>query len=104
MKFIIGSRGSGVTTDVILEASQFDRPIIVPNEIYKRHIKDECVRLNISCPDIYTFTQIKAGIFKGQRTEIIYIADVNTFHKFILTDYGFNGKIGTVCASLEFEG
>ena len=31
MKFIIGSRGSGVTTDILLEASKFDRPIIVPH-------------------------------------------------------------------------
>lgn len=30
MKFIIGGRGSGVTTDILLEASKFDRPIIVP--------------------------------------------------------------------------
>ena len=101
MKFIIGNRGSGVTTDILLEASKFDRPIIVPNEIYKQHIKDECVRLNISCPDIYTFAQIKAGIFKGQRPKIIHISDVNTFLKFVLKDYGFNGKIGTVSASLE---
>lgn len=103
MKFIIGGRGSGVTTDILLEASKFDRPIIVPNEPYKRHIVDECVRLNIPCPDIYTFSQIKAGIFRGQKPEIIHISDANTFLNFVLKDYGFNGKIGTVSASLEFE-
>lgn len=47
MKFIIGSRGSGVTTDILLESSKFDRPIIVPTEANKRHIKDECLRLGI---------------------------------------------------------
>ena len=30
MKIIIGSRKSGVTTDLILEASKFNIPIIVP--------------------------------------------------------------------------
>ena len=33
MKFIIGGRGSGVTTDILLEASKFDRPIIVPTTV-----------------------------------------------------------------------
>lgn len=101
MKFIIGSRGSGVTTDILLEASKFDRPIIVPNDLYKRSIKDECVRLGITCPDIYTFGQIKAGFLKNQESKIIHISDVDTFLNFVLKDYGFNGKIGTVSASLE---
>lgn len=43
MKFIIGGRGSGVTTDILLEASKFDRPIITPTEASKHHIKDECL-------------------------------------------------------------
>lgn len=101
MKFIIGNRGSGVTTDILLEASQFDRPIIVPTEANKRYIKDECLRLGIICPDVYTFGQVKMGVFRGQKPEIIHISDVNTFLNFVLKDYGFNGKIGTVSASLE---
>lgn len=103
MKFIIGSRGSGVTTDLILEASKFDRPIIVSTEANKCHIKDEYVRLGIPCPDIYTFGQIKAGVFREQNLKIVHISDVNAFLNFVLKDYGFNGKIGTVSTSLEFE-
>lgn len=44
MKFIIGSRGSGVTTDILLEASKFDRPIIVPTEANKRHIVNNPIK------------------------------------------------------------
>ena len=101
MKFIIGNRGSGVTTDILLEASKFDRPIIVPTEAMKHHIKDECVRLGIRCPDLYNFGQVKSGALKGQNIDTIYISDVNLVLNLILKDYGFNGKIGTVSASLE---
>ena len=100
MKFIIGSRGSGVTTDILLEASRFDKSIIVPTEANKRHIKDECSRLGINCPDIYTFEQVKMGVFKGQKPEIIHISDVNAWLEWTLKEYGFMGKIGTVSASL----
>ena len=101
MKFIIGSRGSGVTTDILLEASQFDRPIIVPTEANKRHIKDECLRLGIICPDIYTFNQVKMGVFRGQKPQLVHISDVNTWLEWTLKEYGFMGKIDTVGASLE---
>lgn len=104
MKFIIGNRGSGVTTDILLEASQFNRPIIAPTEASKRHIKDECVRLGIVCPDVYTFFQVKNGILQGQRNEIVHISDVNAWLEWSLKEYGLDGKIGTVSASLEFEG
>lgn len=104
MKFIIGSRGSGVTTDILLEASKFDRPIIVPTEAMKRHIKDECVRLGIRCPDLYNFGQIKMGVFRGQNDKIVHISDVDILLECMLKEYGFTGKIGTVSASLEFEG
>lgn len=104
MKFIIGSRGSGVTTDILLEASQFDRPIIVPTEVNKRHIKDECLRLGIVCPDVYTFGQVKNGILQGQRNEVVHISDVNAWLEWSLKEYGLDGKIGTVSASMEFEG
>ena len=101
MKFIIGSRVSGVTTDILLEASKFDRPIIVPTEAMKRHIKDECIRLGIICPDVYTFLQVKNGILQGQRNEIMHISDVNAWLEWSLKEYGLYGKIGTVSASLE---
>lgn len=81
MKFIIGNRGSGVTTDILLEASQFNRPIIVPTELNKKHIKNECVRLGIHCPDIYTFGEVKMGVFRGQKPKIVHISDVNTWLK-----------------------
>lgn len=101
MKFIIGSRGSGVTTDILLEASKFDRPIIVPTEVSKRYIKDECLRLGIICPDVYTFGQVKMGVFRGQRPEIVHISDVNAWLEWTLKEYGFMGRVGTVSASLE---
>lgn len=103
MKFIIGSRGSGVTTDILLESSRFDRPIIVPTKSMKRHIKDECVRLGIRCPDLYDFGQVTMGVLKDQNIDGVYISDVNLVLDLLLRSYGFTGKIVTVSASVEFE-
>lgn len=101
MKFIIGNRGSGVTTDILLEASKFNRPIIVPMEPDKAYIKDKCVDLGIPCPDVYTFKQVKDGILRGQKACIIHISDVNAYLEWSLKEYGFEGRIGSVSASLE---
>lgn len=103
MKFIIGNRGSGVTTDILLEASKFNRPIIVPMEPDKAYIKDKCVDLGIPCPDVYTFKQVKDGILRGQKACIVHISDVNAYLEWSLREYGFEGRIGTVSASLEAQ-
>lgn len=103
MKFIIGNRGSGVTTDILLEASKFNRPIIVPMEPDKTYIKDKCVDLGIPCPDVYTFKQVKDGILRGQKACIVHISDVNAYLEWSLKQYGFEGRIGTVSASLEAQ-
>lgn len=103
MKFIIGNRGSGATTDILLEASKFDRPIIVPMEPDKAYIKDKCVDLGIRCPDVYTFKQVKDGILRGQKACIVHISDVNAYLEWSLKQYGFEGRIGTVSASLEAQ-
>lgn len=47
---------------------------------------------------------MKLGALKGQNIDTVYISDVNLVLNLILKDYGFNGKIGTVSASLEFKG
>lgn len=103
MKFIIGNRGSGVTTDILLEASKFNRPIIVPMEPDKVYIKDKCVDLGIPCPNVYTFKQVKDGILSGQKACIVHISDVNAYLEWSLKQYGFEGRIGTVSASLEAQ-
>ena len=102
MKFIIGSRVSGVTTDLIFEASKFNEPIIVPDEASAKHIKCLCTTYDIPCPEIYTFREIKNPMFfKGRRIETIHISDVDAFIKYVLNGYGYMGGIGTVSASLD---
>lgn len=54
MKIIVGSRGSGVTTDLILKASKFNIPIIVPYYGSTKHIEDLCIEQDIKCPPLYT--------------------------------------------------
>lgn len=102
MKFIIGPRTSGVTTDLILEVSKFNQPILVPNEASAKHIKTLCDSYDIPCPEIYTFREIKNPMFfKGKRIETIHVSDVDAFIKDVLNDYGYMGSIGTVSVSLD---
>lgn len=101
MKFIIGNRQSGVSTDLLLEASKFDRTIIVPTEAMKKYIKHQCVELNITCPDIFTVGQLKNNILKGQNIDNICISDVGMVLEMLLNEMGYYGKINTVSTSLE---
>lgn len=99
MKIIIGSRKSGVTTDLILEASKFNIPIIVSYYGSAKHIEGLCIEQDIKCPPLYTIQDLKNGKLIGTRYEKICISDFEYFLRIILNDFHYFGKIETVSMS-----
>ena len=99
MKIIIGPRKSGVTTDLILEASKFNIPIIVPYYVNTKYIEDLCTQKNIKCPPLYTIQDLKDGKLIGTRYEKICISDFEYFFRTILSDFHYFGKIETISMS-----
>lgn len=99
MKIIIGSRDSGVTTDLILEASKFNIPIIVPFDVNAEYIKNLCMEKNIKCPPLYTIQNLKDGKLRGTRYEKICISNFEYFLKIILSDFHYFGEIETISTS-----
>lgn len=99
MKIIIDSRKSGVTTDLILEASKFNIPIIVPFEVNAKYIENLCKEKNIKCPILYTIQDLKNGKLIGTRYKKICISDFEYFLKIILSNFHYFGEIETISMS-----
>lgn len=47
MKFILGDRGSGVTTDIVLEAAEFGGVIICPSFSQAEYVKGLAGRMSV---------------------------------------------------------
>lgn len=86
-----GSRGSGITTDLLLRAVAKNTPILVPTEANKKHIQEMCDRLSLNCPEVFTVYQCKMGDMVG--IENIVISDFDIIFKELLRYYGFRGEI-----------
>lgn len=99
MKIIVGSRDSGVTTDLILKASKFNIPIIVPYYGSTKYIEDLCIEQDIKCPPLYTIQDLKNGKLTGTRYEKICISDFEHFLRIILSDFHYFGEIETISMS-----
>ena len=86
MKFIISPRQSGVTTDLVLEASKFDHVLIVPTLPMKSYVKDLSKILGVFPPETYAVGEL---VNKKLPLDKIYdISDIDI-------------EIGTASISLE---
>ena len=99
MKIIIGLRKSGVTTDLVLEASKFNIPIIIPYYVNTKYIEDLCIEQDIKCPPLYTIQDLKNGKLKGTRYKKICIFDFEYFLRTILSDFHYFGEIEAISIS-----
>lgn len=82
MKYLVGNRGSGVTTDLLMEASRFDGIIIAP---YRIDYEKKARELGIKCPRIITFKEFldKENPVRGLdlEKEKVYIDGLGRFLK-----------------------
>ena len=102
MKFIIGSRGSGVTTDLLYEACRFGGVLIVPTFTSKECAKDLIDRLGLAHIDIFTVNEIINGGFRGYKNAKIFVSDVEFVLNFLLVHLGVDHScsIESMSASL----
>ena len=82
MKYLIGNRGSGATTALLMEASRFDGIIITP---YRSDYESKARELGIKCPRIITFREFldKGNSVRGLNLEKekVYIDGLGHFLK-----------------------
>lgn len=99
MKIITGGRGTGITTDLVLESSKFDIPIVCDGNSVK-YIKELAKEMNIVIPEPIPFNRLDR--LRDLNYDSIIINDIDCLLKIILYDnYSFKGKVTTVGISMD---
>ena len=101
MKYIIGNRNSGVSSDLILEASNYDTAIIARTNMNKDRIKKKCEDLGIKCPMVFSFNDILLNNIDYSKYKHFVIEDMDFMLKASLGELGFHGIIDTCGVSME---
>lgn len=99
MKYLVGNRGSGITSTLLMEASRFDGIILAPTrEVYRR----QSIEMGIKCPRIVTFKEFLNGENNARgidfSREKVYVDSAS----YLFKQLGLNNVI-TVADSLDFK-
>lgn len=101
MKFILGDRGSGVTTDIVLEATKYGGVIICSSFAQANYVAGMSERMgveNISALSIQDV--IKNDALSHYPDAKIFVSDVKYVLWELLKEHGATGNIETVSSSL----
>ncbi len=102
MKIIIGNRQSGVTSDLLLNASKFGHVVLVGVLKEKYYAIGLCDKLGIEPPEIFTIHELKHGELRGRKEVVLDIADFDFVLRTLLMEVGeFNGKVNTLATSID---
>ena len=103
-KVLIGSRGSGITSTLLLEASKFNKTFVCMLNTQKKLLTEKCKELNINPPKIITIDELRSN-----NTEEVVIdlnrMDLYTEEKIrdYISNMNIKVKIITVGNSIEKE-
>lgn len=100
-KFLVGGRGSGITTALIREASENNYVIITSNHVNRNFIQHQCEILGINCPRVITVGEIIGQKCRGLRCNKVVVDNANIVLNLLLSSYGVNADIATIGASVE---
>lgn len=100
MKIIAGGRGTGITTALVLEASQFNTPIIVNTQVEKRYAQLLCKKLLVYTPSVFTTSEVFEGKLRGSKYKNICISDVDSFIRTALNSMGVKANVQSISISL----
>ena len=104
MKIIAGSRGGGVTTDLILEAAKYKGVIIAISDAQAIYIQDLAKKLCDEDVSVFTVQDVINGKLRGHgytdRTRV-YVSDFGIVLGGLLASYGAPRNIETASISLE---
>ena len=101
MKFILGDRGSGVTTDLVLEAAKFGGVIICPSLAQAEYAKVRAKRMGVDNVEAISIQDvIKNNALSRYPNAKIFVSDLKYVLWTLLKEYGATGDIETVSESL----
>ena len=101
MKFILGDRGSGVTTDLVLEAAKFGCVIVCPSFAQAECAKGMAKRMGVDNVEAVSIQDvIDNNVLSHYPNTKIFISDLKYVLWSLLKEHGATGDIETVSASL----
>lgn len=95
MKVLTGGRGSGITTAMLLSASNNDATILVLNEFSADILRDKCKSMHLHIPDIITIDKLSSADLHNKR---LYIDNADVIIKYLT---GQDVNLDMICVSLE---
>lgn len=101
MKFILGDRGSGVTTDIIAEAAKCGGVIVCPTYTQANYICRLAEDIGIDNIDVVTINDVCGShALEDYPDAHIFISDVKDVLWVLLQNYGATGNIEMMSASM----
>lgn len=100
MKYIIGNRGCGATTQLLMESEKFNIPILCVDKSQVICVEGQARKEGYSIPIAVTVEDLHV-----RRYDKILIDNYDLLLKQLLTNNGFHGEIisaGITCDNLNF--
>ena len=105
MKVVVGNRGSGVTTNMLLDAAHHGGVIITSTSGQRFNMEAHAKKFGIDCPeiiDIYgVLNDIKEGKAKKYDNAQLYIDNAAIVLNRLLSEIGIKGKVVEISMSMD---
>lgn len=105
MKVVVGNRGSGVTTSMLLDAAHHGGTIITSTSVQRFNMEVNAKKLGIDCPDIIDVYSVLNDIKNGEAEKYdniqLYIDNAGLVLNRLLSEIGIKGKVIEISLSMD---
>ena len=105
MKVIVGNRGSGVTTNMLLDAAQHGGTIITSTSGQRFNMEANAKKFGIDCPEIIDIYSVLNDIKNGKTEKYdnvqLYVDNAGLVLNKLLNEIGIKGKVIEISLSMD---
>lgn len=108
MNVVVGNRGSGVTTSMLLDAAQHGGTIITSTSGQRFNMEANAKKFGIDCPEIINVYNVLNDVKNGKAEKYdntqLYIDNVGLVLNKLLNEIGIKGKVVEISLSMDGVG
>ena len=105
MKVVVGNRGSGVTTNMLLDAAYHGGTIITSTCGQRFNMEANAKKSGIDCPEIIDIYSVLNDIKNGKTEKYdnvqLYIDNAGLVLNILLSEIGIKGKVVEISLSMD---
>ena len=105
MKVVVGNRGSGVTTNMLLDAALHGGTIITSTFGQRFNMEAHAEKFGIDCPEIIDIYRVLDDIKDGKTEKYdnaqLYIDNAGLILNRLLNEIGIKGKVVEISLSMD---